>query len=161
MASNPPNKSNVLVFGATGVIGRYIVHELVAAKSSFGRLAAFTSPESLEKKADAIAKLRSEGVEIITGDLTKEEDVLRAYEGESFRLGAARCGGDYPSLEACILGHQRLFSLTSSLVLDDTKNSCCCRIYRANQLIHDVGLDLWGRVGSLCETQLQLAIAHC
>jgi uncharacterized protein YbjT (DUF2867 family) len=75
------SKSNLLVFGATGAIGSYIIAAIVNAKDSFGRIAVFTSPNTLSTKATEINALRENGVEIITGDVTKKEDVVAAFEG--------------------------------------------------------------------------------
>ncbi|CEL10129.1 Putative Isoflavone reductase family protein (AFU_orthologue; AFUA_1G12510) [Aspergillus calidoustus] len=75
------SKSNLLVFGATGAIGTYIIAAIVNAKDSFGRIAVFTSPNTLSTKATEINALRENGVEIITGDVTKKEDVVAAFEG--------------------------------------------------------------------------------
>jgi uncharacterized protein YbjT (DUF2867 family) len=75
------SKSNLLVFGATGAIGSYIIAAIVNAKDSFGRIAVFTSPNTLSTKATEINALRDNGVEIITGDVTKKEDVVAAFQG--------------------------------------------------------------------------------
>ena len=77
------DKPSVLLFGATGVIGRYLIFELVAARNSFRRLGVFTSAGTAEKKAKEIDKLKSQGVEVKIGDIEKEDDVLRGYEGEN------------------------------------------------------------------------------
>ncbi|KAL5342747.1 hypothetical protein BJX70DRAFT_355670 [Aspergillus crustosus] len=75
------SKSNILFFGATGAIGSYIIAAIVNARDSFGRIAVFTSPNTLSTKTTEINALRDNGVEIITGDVTKKEDVLKAFEG--------------------------------------------------------------------------------
>ena len=69
------------MFGATGYIGAYIIEAIVKAKASFGRIAIITSPGTAENKATKLEKLREQGVEVIVGDVTKAEDVLKAYEG--------------------------------------------------------------------------------
>ncbi|KAL3476014.1 hypothetical protein BJX99DRAFT_228721 [Aspergillus californicus] len=75
------SKSNVLVFGATGAIGSYIIAAIVNARDSFNRIAIFTSPNTLSTKPTEINTLRENGVEILTGDVTNKEDVLKAFEG--------------------------------------------------------------------------------
>ncbi|GAM37360.1 isoflavone reductase family protein [Talaromyces pinophilus] len=72
---------SVLVLGATGVIGQYIIRSLIEAQASFDRLAVFTSPSTVEKKAKEIESLEEKGVQVIVGDLTNQENVLKAYEG--------------------------------------------------------------------------------
>ena len=72
---------NLLVIGATGVIGKYITDALLNAKSHFGRIAIFTSSGTLSKKATDLEGLRARGVEILTGDLRSEGDIKKAYEG--------------------------------------------------------------------------------
>lgn len=74
---------SVLVFGATGVIGQYIITSLIKAETCFERLAIFTSPSTVDKKAKQVGALKEKGVEIIVGDFTNKEDVLKAYAGQS------------------------------------------------------------------------------
>ncbi len=69
------------MFGATGYIGVYIIEAIIKAKASFGRIAIITSPSTAKNKAKKLEKLREQGVEVIVGDVTKSEDVLKAYEG--------------------------------------------------------------------------------
>ncbi|KAF2845995.1 NAD(P)-binding protein [Plenodomus tracheiphilus IPT5] len=81
MALNSVRPSNVLVFGATGVIGEYIIQELYTARSTFSKLGIFTSPGTAESKADKIHRWKERGVEVIVGDVGSERDVAKAYEG--------------------------------------------------------------------------------
>lgn len=78
MASFTP--SNILIFGATGNIGKYIADQVVSAQPSFKQVTVFTSPGTASKKADYLDSLRSQGVKVITGDVFKEEDVKAAYK---------------------------------------------------------------------------------
>lgn len=71
----------VLIFGATGVIGRYIIQEVVNAKSSFEKIGLFTSPETARNKPDEISHWEEKGVDIHVGDVNSEEDVKKVYEG--------------------------------------------------------------------------------
>lgn len=73
--------TSILIFGATGQIGRYITDQILAAQPSFAHVAIFTSTETVTSKADYISKLQSEGVKIITGDVNNEGDIKRAYDG--------------------------------------------------------------------------------
>ncbi|KAK3110426.1 hypothetical protein LTR53_015298 [Teratosphaeriaceae sp. CCFEE 6253] len=77
------------MFGATGVAGVHIVKALVANKSSFTRLGLFTSQNTVEKKADAIERLRKEGFEIHVGDVGSGKDVAKAYESYDTVVNAA------------------------------------------------------------------------
>jgi len=79
MASETSKK--ILIFGATGVIGKYIIQEVVNAKSSFDKIGLFTSPETAKNKPDEINSLEERGVDINVGDVNSEEDVEKAYEG--------------------------------------------------------------------------------
>ncbi|PYH89946.1 isoflavone reductase family protein [Aspergillus ellipticus CBS 707.79] len=74
-------KANLLIFGATGTIGSYITAAIVAARPSFNRIAIFTSPNTFNSKAPALDALRQQGVDILVGDITSREEVLKAYEG--------------------------------------------------------------------------------
>ena len=72
---------NIIIFGATGLIGEHITNAIVSNKADFGRLAIFTSQNTLQSKSDAIDKLKSQGVEVITGDLTSKSDINEALKG--------------------------------------------------------------------------------
>ena len=78
MAAAP---KNILIFGATGVIGLYITRALLNAKASFSRIAAFVSSNTTESKRHIIQSLEKQGLEVIVGDICKEEDVINAYKG--------------------------------------------------------------------------------
>lgn len=71
---------NILIFGATGLIGRYITDAIVKEKDSFNRVVIFTTPATVAKKAEYIQHLKSAGVEIITGGITNEKDIQLAYQ---------------------------------------------------------------------------------
>ena len=45
-------KENLLILGATGYIGVYIVDSIIKAKDSFGRIAIFTSLSTAENKPE-------------------------------------------------------------------------------------------------------------
>lgn len=76
---------NVLIIGATGIIGRYITASIVNAKSSFGRISILTSPKTVAEKVEEISALKSRGVEIKSGSLDEETNVKDAYKGRLFR----------------------------------------------------------------------------
>lgn len=89
--------NSILVFGATGVIGKPIIRALIESPKPFDRVAIFTSPSTLVKKSIEIKRLQDKGVEVITGDLTKRKDVLRAYTGTVLILFTATgCYAMYP-----------------------------------------------------------------
>jgi hypothetical protein len=75
---------NVLIIGATGVIGQYITAAIVSAKSSFGRISILTSPKTIAEKVEEIATLESNGVQIKSGSLDDEASVKAAYNGKFF-----------------------------------------------------------------------------
>jgi len=72
---------NILIIGATGVIGKYITAAIINAKGNFSKIAILTSPNTVNTKAGEIQSLKDQGVEIRTGDVTNEQDVRKAYEG--------------------------------------------------------------------------------
>lgn len=74
-------KENLLMFGSTGLIGIYILEAIIEKKDAFGRIAIITSPGTANSKAELLEGLKRKGVQVIVGDVTKEEDVLKAYEG--------------------------------------------------------------------------------
>lgn len=71
----------ILVLGATGVIGKVLVNALINAKGNFERIGIFTSAETVLKKKDLVALYQSQGVDVITGDLYNDNDVLDALKG--------------------------------------------------------------------------------
>ena len=73
---------NILLFGATGLIGKFILESILNNRSHFSRIAVFTSPSTLDKKKDTIESIKGNGVEVIVGDVRNEKDVLNAYNGE-------------------------------------------------------------------------------
>ncbi|KAL1627848.1 hypothetical protein SLS54_002114 [Diplodia seriata] len=75
-----PPTENVLVFGATGVIGRYITKALVNAQPAFKRIGIYTSAGTVETKAAEIQLLKDKGVEVIVGDFNDEAKILDAYK---------------------------------------------------------------------------------
>lgn len=75
------DKSNLLMFGATGTIGKYIIEAIVNDRDSFGRIAIFTSAHTVSSKPDELNALRQKGVDILIGDVGNREDVLKAYAG--------------------------------------------------------------------------------
>src|ERR1700760_984940 len=77
MSSKP---TNILVIGATGVIGQFIIGTLIDSSSSFGKLGILTSASTVQKKTEEIDELKSKGVEVHVGDLTSEADVREAYK---------------------------------------------------------------------------------
>ncbi|KAF9890866.1 hypothetical protein FE257_005442 [Aspergillus nanangensis] len=75
------DKSNLLMFGATGAIGNYIIKAIINSKDAFGRIAVFTSANTVASKVKEIDALKQAGVEIITGDIASQDDVKAAYSG--------------------------------------------------------------------------------
>lgn len=72
---------DVLIFGATGLIGTHITDAIVANKERWNSISVFTSENTVASKPDQIEKLEKQGVRIITGDFTSESDVNAAYRG--------------------------------------------------------------------------------
>ncbi|KAK5274965.1 hypothetical protein LTR99_004327 [Exophiala xenobiotica] len=70
----------LLIFGATGLIGKYITQAIVENKGKFDRIAIFTSQGTVQSKADQIDALKKQGVDVIVGDVTNSEDVVKAYQ---------------------------------------------------------------------------------
>jgi len=77
-----PTPSKILLFGATGVIGKYILEQLIEANPAFEKIGIFTSPGTVEKKSEDLKKLKEKGVEVVIGDVNSESDVKKAFEGK-------------------------------------------------------------------------------
>ena len=72
---------SLLIFGATGQIGRFITEQILSAQPAFEKVSIFTSEGTASKKSEYISDLKKRGVTIITGDVTSEQDVKAAYAG--------------------------------------------------------------------------------
>ncbi|KAI5368044.1 Putative NmrA-like domain, NAD(P)-binding domain superfamily [Septoria linicola] len=73
--------SNILIFGATGLIGSHIANSILENKDKFGKIAIFTSQNTVFTKAEEIDSLKKRGASIVEGDMTSESDVYEAYNG--------------------------------------------------------------------------------
>lgn len=82
---------NILVIGATGVIGTYITRAIVDAQHQFNRICVLTSEKTVVEKVQDICALESWGVEVFVARLDDEEGVKEAYKGrDSLCSGLAR-----------------------------------------------------------------------
>lgn len=72
---------NLLLFGATGQIGSFILESILTARNSFNRVAIFTSTRTAEAKSAYLNKLQHHKIEIITGDIEDENAIKAAYKG--------------------------------------------------------------------------------
>ncbi|OTB10177.1 hypothetical protein K445DRAFT_323209 [Daldinia sp. EC12] len=82
MASQLP--SNILIFGATGAIGKYITDAIVLAEPNVAsRVSIFTSPATASNpdKQTILSSWKSRGLSVITGDLSNADDIRNAYNG--------------------------------------------------------------------------------
>jgi len=73
----------LLIFGATGLVGSHIIQQILKGKDGFDRIAIFTSSDTVKSKSEEIAILKDQGVEVLVGKITDEDDVKKAYQGES------------------------------------------------------------------------------
>ena len=76
-----PPTENVLIIGATGVIGRYITKALVNAQPPFKRIGIYTSAATAEGKAAELQPLKDKGVDVFVGALDDEAKILEAFKG--------------------------------------------------------------------------------
>lgn len=72
---------NILIIGATGVIGKYITKEIVDS-NKFEKVAVFTSQNTADTKTEELDALKAKGVKVIVGDVRNEQDIKAAYEGK-------------------------------------------------------------------------------
>ncbi|KAF4126254.1 Isoflavone reductase [Geosmithia morbida] len=73
--------TKILVFGATGVIGKVLIKSLLNAGGVFDKIGLFTSSKTATEKAGTIDALKSRGVNVFVGDVDNDDDVLEAYKG--------------------------------------------------------------------------------
>lgn len=84
MSNSSFTPRNILLFGATGTIGRFILDAIVSARSEFDRVVVFTSSAAAAgtPKAAVLDDLAAnKGVEVIRGDIADEKAVEEAYRG--------------------------------------------------------------------------------
>jgi hypothetical protein len=74
---------NILIIGATGVIGTYITRAIVDSKHLFGRICVLTSEKTIIEKVQDVCALESWGVEVFVGRLEDEQKVKEAYKGKA------------------------------------------------------------------------------
>lgn len=76
--------SRLLIFGATGAIGKYITEAILAAKPAFSHVSIFTSNNTVQTKPELLARWKASGVSlsVVVGDVTSTEDVANAYKTE-------------------------------------------------------------------------------
>ncbi|KAK7943845.1 uncharacterized protein PG986_012958 [Apiospora aurea] len=80
MATSLPSK--ILIIGATGAIGKHITSAIASASlQSVSRVSIFTSAATVAspQKQPLLASWKQQGLSVITGDITKPEDVRAAY----------------------------------------------------------------------------------
>jgi uncharacterized protein YbjT (DUF2867 family) len=75
------SSKDILIFGATGLIGTHITNAIVANKSRWNSISIFTSKDTITSKPIQIEELESHGVRVIVGDITSESDINEAYKG--------------------------------------------------------------------------------
>ncbi|KAK6821846.1 isoflavone reductase family protein [Apiospora arundinis] len=85
MAASLPSK--VLIIGATGVIGKHITSAIAKASASasiksLSRVSILTSAATVanSQKQPLLSSWKQQGLSVITGDITKPEDVRKAYQ---------------------------------------------------------------------------------
>lgn len=70
---------SILLFGATGLIGTYILDAILAADPPFEKVGIFTSASTAQSKAQLIDQLKAKGVQVYIGDIKNADDVSKAY----------------------------------------------------------------------------------
>jgi len=91
---------NILIFGATGLVGQHITRAILNNKASFDKIAIFTSSNTLWTKSEEVDRLKAEGVEIIAGNLASADAVTEAFSS-----------GPYDTVVSCVgrpIIHQQL-----------------------------------------------------
>lgn len=73
--------SKILIFGATGFIGRFITDKVVSAQPAFEHITIFTSKETVDSKGPLLEEwTRAGNVSVVAGNAESESDVREAYE---------------------------------------------------------------------------------
>lgn len=73
--------TNILIFGATGLIGQFITQKVIGAQPAFQHVTIFTSKETVDKKGALLDGWKKVGnVSVVTGSADSESDVRAAYK---------------------------------------------------------------------------------
>lgn len=64
------------------MIGKFIANAVLSAQPPFEKVGIFTSQSTVENKASQIKSFKDQGAEVIVGDVTNEEQIKKAYQGE-------------------------------------------------------------------------------
>lgn len=93
----PPR--NILILGATGVIGTYITRAVVDAHTQghFDKISIYTSEKTIVEKVQDICALEAWDVEIFVGGLHDESRFKEACRGMLFGFLLASCTHNYRS----------------------------------------------------------------
>ncbi|KAI1420752.1 hypothetical protein F5Y12DRAFT_771495 [Xylaria sp. FL1777] len=74
---------SILIFGGTGTIGRHITDAILSARASLGHnISIFTSDATASNpdKEALLSSWKSQGLRVVTGDISDASDVSRAYK---------------------------------------------------------------------------------
>jgi len=85
--------STILIIGATGFIGKYITNAILDAAPAFQKVIVITSEASASSKKELLSSWQVKGVQVITGDITKEADITAAYTGVDTVISCLGRGG--------------------------------------------------------------------
>lgn len=92
MASFTP--TNILIFGATGNIGIHITEAILKASPGFGKVTVFTSQRTADGKKQLLEGWKSQGAEVVVGDVTSAADVSAAYKNHNVDTVVSAVGRD-------------------------------------------------------------------
>lgn len=108
---------SILVFGATGAIGTFIINELTRQLQAgkYKRLAIFTSQATVENKSEVVNDLKARGVEIFVGDVADKGYVRQVLEGSTSSINP---GTDLTSFDTIISAAGRNAILTQIPILE-------------------------------------------
>lgn len=72
---------DIIIVGATGLIGKHITNAILHSKDKFGKITVFTSEDTVQRKSDEIEDLRNRGANIVTGDVTSDANINEVFSG--------------------------------------------------------------------------------
>lgn len=109
MAATVP--SRLLIIGATGVIGKYITNAIVSSKtriSNLSQVSILTSAATVSNpaKESLLSSWKSQGLEVITGDINNADDVRKAYKDVDTVVSCLGRGGLLEQIELLKLAEE-------------------------------------------------------
>jgi nucleoside-diphosphate-sugar epimerase len=132
---------SILMFGATGAIGTFIVNALTQQLDAgkYKRLAIFTSQSTIDNKSEVIHNLSGKGVEVFVGDIANKDYVREVLEGKTSPINP---GTDSTPFDTIISAAGRNAILTQIPILEVAESVSTVKRFYPSEYGTDIEYDL-------------------